>query len=232
MEVNGQPKHKRRRRKMTGTKDKLLTFQNVQAYLAGLEKRFSGEPLSDTEKELIKEINILLEYNPDLEEELLNTYLAPVTSTYSGMKMIFFKEEGNHKDKKNKEDSHAEHYSAAEWKSMRKAAASRSKLFNTLRDKIDQLQVESIEESKDTQKFFIHMPLDEKVMLHLEVVRMGTQWLVIPTASCPIIYKKDEGDEVMQTKFKSLRMKVSELKNKGVFVEQGKIIIKSTGNDQ
>jgi hypothetical protein len=214
---------------MTVTKEKLLTFRSVQAYLAGLEKRFSGEPLSDNERVLIKEINILLEYNPDLEEELLNTYLAPVTSTYSGMKMIFFKEKGNHKDK---EDSPAEHYSASEWKSMRKAAASRSKLFNTLRDKIDQLQVELIEKGKDTRKFFIHMPLDAEVMLHLEVVRMGTQWLVIPTASSPIIYKRDEGDEVMQTKFKSLRMKVSELKNKGVFVEQGKIIIKSTGNDQ
>lgn len=217
---------------MTGTKEKLLTFNNVQAYLAGLEKRFSGEPLSDKEKELIKEINILLEYNPDLEEELLNTYLEPVTSTYSGMKMIFIKDEGNHKDKKDKEDSYAEHYSAAEWKSMRKAAASRSKLFNTLRDKIDQLQVELIEKGKDTRKFFIHMPLGEEVMLHLEVVRMGTQWLVIPTAPCPIIYRKDDGDEVMQTKFKSLRMKVSEFRHKGVFVEQGKIIIKSTGNDQ
>lgn len=217
---------------MTVTKDKLLTFRNVQAYFAGMEKHFSGEPLSDNERELIKEINILLEYNPDLEEELLNTYLAPVTSTYSGMKMIFFKEEGNHKEKKDKEDSLTEHYTASEWESMRKAAASKSKLFNTLRDKIDQLQVELIEKGKDTRKFFIHMPLDEKVMLHLEVVRMGTQWLVIPTASCPIIYKKDDGDEIVQTKFKSLRMKVSELKNKGVFVEQGKIIIKSTGNDQ
>jgi hypothetical protein len=217
---------------MTVTKEKLLTFRSVQDYLTGLEKRFSGEPLSDNERELIKEINIALEYNPDLEEELLNIYLEPVTSTYSGMKMIFFKEEGNQKNKKDKEDSHAEHYTASEWKLMRKAAASRSKLFNILRDKIDQLQVESIEESKDTRKFFIHMPLDAGVMLHLEVVRMGTQWLVIPTAPCPIIYKKDEGDEVMQTKFKSLRMKVSELKNKGVFVEQGKIIIKSTGNDQ
>jgi len=217
---------------MNVTKDKLLTFRSVQAYLAGLEKRFSGEPLPDNERQLIKEVNILLEYNPDLEEELLNTYLAPVTSTYSGMKMIFLKEEGNHKDKKDKEDSPAEHYTAAEWKSMRKAAATRSKLFNTLWDKIDQLQVELIEKGKDTRKFFIHMPLDAEVMLHLEVVRMGTQWLVIPTASCPIIYKRDEGDEVMQTKFKSLRMKVSELKNKGVFVEQGKIIIKSTGNDQ
>lgn len=217
---------------MTVTKEKLLTFQNVQAYLAGLEKRFSGEPLSDDERELIKEINIALEYNPALEEELLNTYLAPVTSTYSGMKMIFFKEEGNQKNKKNKEIYPAEHYTAAEWKSMRKAAASRSKLFNTLRDKIDQLQLESIEKGKDTRKFFIHMPLDEGIMLHLEVVRMGTQWLVIPTASCPVIYKKDEGDEVRQTKFKSLRMKVSEFKHKGVFVEQGEIIIKSTGNDQ
>ena len=217
---------------MTVTKDKLLTFHSVQAYFAGLEKRFSGEPLSDNQRELIKEINNLLEYNPDLEEELLNTYLEPVTSTYSGMKMIFFKEEGNHKDKKDKEDSAAEHYTASEWKSMRKAAASRSKLFNTLRDKIDQLQVESIEEGKDTRKFFIHMPLDAAVMLHLEVVRMGTQWLVIPTASCSIIYKRDEGDEIVQTKFKSLRMKVSEFKHKGVFVEQGKIIIKSTGNDQ
>ena len=214
---------------MTATKEKLLTFHNVQAYLAGLEKRFSGESLSDNERELIKKINIFLEYNPDLEEELLNTYLAPVTSTYSGMKMIFLKEEGNHKDK---EDSPAEHYTPSEWKLMRKAAASRSKLFYILRDKIDQLQVESIEEGKDTRRFFIHIPLDADVMLHLEVVRMGTQWLVIPTAPCPIIYKKDEGDEVMQTKFKSLRMKVSELKNKGVFVEPGKIIIKSTGNDQ
>lgn len=216
---------------MTGTKAKLLTFKNVQAYFAGLEKRFSGESLSDNQRELIKEINIALEYNPDLEEELLNTYLAPVTSTYSGMKMIFFKEEGNQKDQKGKEDYIAEHYTASEWKSMRKAAASRSKLFNTLRDKIDQLQVELIEKGKDTRKFFIHIPLDAEVMLHLEVVRMGTQWLVIPTAPCPIIYKKDEGDEIMQTKFKSLRMKVSELKSKGVFVEQGKIIIKSTGDE-
>jgi hypothetical protein len=217
---------------MTGTKEKRLTFQNVQAYFAGLEKRFSGEPLSDNERELIKEINVALEYNPDLEEELLNIYLAPVTSTYSGMKMIFFKDKGNHKDEKHKEESPAEHYSASEWKSMRKAAASRSKLFNTLQDKIDQLQLELIEKGKDTRKFFIHMPLDEKVMLHLEVMRMGTQWLVIPTASCPVIYKKGDGDEVMQTKFKSLRMKVSEFKHKGVFVEQGKIIIKSTGNEQ
>jgi hypothetical protein len=217
---------------MTGIKDKLLTFPSVQAYLTGLEKHFSGEPLSDNEKELIKEINILLEYNPDLEEELLNTYLAPVSSTYSGMKMIFFKEEGIHKEKKDKKDYPAQHYTAAEWKSMRKAAASRSKLFNTLRDKIDQLQVELIEKGKDTRRFFIHMPLDEEIMLHLEVVRMGTRWLVIPTASCPIIYKKDDGDEIMQTKFKSLRMKVSEFRHKGVFVEKGKIIIKSTGNDQ
>jgi hypothetical protein len=217
---------------MTGTKDKLLTFHNVQAYLTGLEKHFSGEPLPDNQRKLIKEINIALEYNPDLEEELLNTYLEPVTSTYSGMKMIFFKEEGKQEDKKDKEAYPTEHYTGAEWKSMRKAAASKSKLFNTLRDRIDQLQVELIEKGKDTPKFFIHMPLDEEVMLHLEVVRMGTQWLVIPTAPCPIIYKKDEGNEIMQTKFKSLRMKVSELKNKGVFVEQGKIIIKSTGNDQ
>ncbi|MGD2090446.1 MAG: hypothetical protein PVH61_30015 [Candidatus Aminicenantes bacterium] len=217
---------------MTGTKEKLLTFRSVQTYLAALGKRFSGEPLPDNQKELIKEINILLEYNPHLEEELLNTYLAPVTSTYSGMKMIFSEEKGNQKDKKPKEESPPEYYSASEWKSMRKAAASRSKLFNTLRDKIDQLQMELIEKGKDTRKFFIHMPLGEEVMLHLEVVRMGTQWLVIPTASCPIIYKRDEGDEIMQTKFKSLRMNVSEFKHKGVFVEQGKIIIKSTGNDQ
>lgn len=217
---------------MTGIKEKLLTFRSVQSYLTGLEKRFSGEPLSDNEKELIKEINILLEYNPDLEKELLNTYLAPVTSTYAGMKMIFSEEKGNHKDKKDKEESPLEYYSVAEWKAMRKAAALRSKLFNILRDKIDQLQLESIEKGKDTRRFFIHMPLDEEVMLHLEVVRMGTQWLVIPTASCPIIYKRDEGDEIMQTKFKSLRMKVSEFKHKGIFVEQGKIIIKSTGNDR
>ena len=217
---------------MTVTKEKLLTFHNVQAYLTGLEKHFSGEPLPDNQRKLIKEINIALEYNPDLEEELLNTYLEPVASTYSGMKMIFFKEEGKQEDKKDKDAYPAEHYTAAEWKSMRKAAASKSKLFNTLRDKIDQLQVELIEKGKDTRKFFIQIPLDEKIMLYLEVKRMGTQWLVIPTAPCPIIYQKDEGDEIMQTKFKSLRMKVSELKNKGVFVEQGKIIIKSTGKDQ
>ena len=54
------------------------------------------------------------------------------------------------------------------------------------------------------------MPLGEEVMLHLEVVRMGTQWLVIPTAACPIIYKNDKGDETMQTKYKSLRIKVSD----------------------
>ena len=64
------------------------------------------------------------------------------------------------------------------------------------------------------------------VTLHLEVNPVGTRWLVIPTASCPIVYKQEEGSEKMQTRFKSLRMKLEELKNKGVFLEKGKIVIK------
>lgn len=211
---------------------KLLAYNNITTYFKSLEKHINKESLSENEKKLINEINIALEFNPDLEEELLDTYLAPVTSTYCGMKIVFFRKGEKQRKKNDKQDYHTVSYSEAEWKLIRKAAASRGTLFNALRDKIVQYEVELIEGGKNTRKFFVHMPLDTDLMLYLEVFRIGTRWLVIPTASCPIIYKKDEADEKMQTRFKSLRIKVSELKNKGVFFEQGKFIIKSTGNDQ
>ncbi|UCH98308.1 MAG: hypothetical protein JSV88_16100, partial [Candidatus Aminicenantes bacterium] len=182
---------------MMRPKEKLMSAENVQVYLHSLEKRFLGQGLTDSEQELTREINIALEYNPELEEELLDVFLAPVSSTYSGMKMIFHEKEDTGKAIE-KIDA-AVSFTESEWKFMRKAAAKGGKLYNTLRDKIDRLSLGRIEESKDTRKFFIDMPLDAAITLHLEVTRTGTQWLVIPTGPCPVVYKTDQGEEKMQT---------------------------------
>ena len=203
------------------TKEQLLTDDNVQAYLNNLEKVFTGKTLTSDEKKLTREINAALELDPHLEEKMLANYLAPVTSTYSGMKLVF--REGEDKGKSSYPGTQDRD---PEWKFVRKAAASKGKLYHSIRDKIEKVGLEMIEGSRDSRKFHIDMHLDAAVTLHLEVNPMGTRWLVIPTASCPVVYVPEVGSEKMQTRFKSLRMKLAELKNKGVFLEKGKIVIK------
>ena len=201
------------------TKEQLLTDENIRAYLKSLGKIFSGEVLTINEKKLSREMNAAMELDPNLEEKILDNYLAPVTSTYSGMKLIFH--EG-----KDKEKSPGAQDREPEWKFVRKAAASKGKLYNTITDKIEKVDLEMIEGSKDSRKFHIDMYLDAAVTLHLEVNPVGTRWLVIPTASCPVVYIPEAGSKKVQTQFKSLRLKLPDLKNKGVFIEKGKIIIK------
>lgn len=198
---------------MSETKKRLFTYKNIETYLDALEKCFSGETITGKERELIREINLAVEYNPALEQELQNIYLSPVASTYSGMKLIFH--EAEDKDREKDRDYPVINYTDLEWRSMRKAAASGGKLYNTIREKIE----------TENREFSFDMPLDTRVTLHLEIKHTGTQWVVIPSASCPVAYKQDE-EEKIQTKFMSLRLNVEELKDKGIFLEKGKIIIR------
>jgi hypothetical protein len=203
------------------TREQLLTDENVRTYLNGLEKVFSGDALTANEATLTREMNAALELDPHLEEKILDNLLAPVTSTYSGMKLIFHEGEG-----KERKVSPAADDREPEWKFVRNAAASKGKLYHRIKDKIEKVDLEMVEGGRETRKFHIDMHLDAAVTLHLEVNPVGTRWLVVPTASCPIVYKGGEGIEKMQTRFKSLRLKLEELKNKGIFLEKGKIIIK------
>ena len=213
---------------MIRSKEELLTVENVKLYFNALEKRFLGESLADVERELTREINIAADYDPGLEKKLLKVFLAPVASTFSGLKLLFHEKETDAASEENKDylADLTEQYSDSEWNLIRRAAAANGKLYNTLREKIDHLDLGRLEAGKDTRKFFIEMPLAPDMVLHLEVVRIGTQWLAIPFASCDVIYMTDDGVEKMQTRFKSLSLKLGELKNKGIFLADGKIVIK------
>ncbi len=197
--------------------EQLLSKNNVNEYFNINAKDFVGEVFSDEEKSNVRDMNLAIEYEPELENKILDIYLEPISSTYSGMKVIFQSDN----DKPDKITA-ISGFTDADWNLIKKAAASSDGvLCDAINEKINK------EQGFEKNEFIVDIPLDINVSLHCEVKKVGAQWLIIPTSAIhTVIYISNDGSEQKQTKYKNLSLNLEELKNKVVVLEDDRIIIR------